>query len=57
METFSEWIYSCYYIYTTAKNNLKLVTVSQYLKDVSHGNCDEDERELLSGFLDVIQKP
>ena len=39
------------------KNNLKLVTVSQYLKDVSNGNCDEDERELLSGFLDVIQKP
>lgn len=38
------------------KNNLKLITVSQYLKDVSNGNCDEDDRELLSGFLDVIQK-
>jgi len=38
------------------KNNLKLITVSQYLKNVSNGNCDEDDRELLSGFLDVIQK-
>jgi len=39
------------------KNNLKLVTVPQYSKDVSNRKCDEDERELLSGFLDVIQKP
>ncbi|KAL5246277.1 hypothetical protein ACI65C_013685 [Semiaphis heraclei] len=31
--------------------------ICEYLKDVSNGNCDEDERELLSGFLDVIQKP
>lgn len=36
------------------KNHLKLITVSQYLRDVSKGSYDEDERQFLSGFLDVL---
>lgn len=36
------------------KNNLKLLSVNQYLKDVSKGSYDEDDRNLLSGFLDTL---
>lgn len=41
------------------KNNLKLICVSQYLK-VPKGSYDIDDREFLSGFLDLfknVQKP
>jgi len=37
------------------KNNLKLLSVSQYLKDVSKGNYNEDDRTFLLGFLDTIE--
>lgn len=37
------------------RNNLRLITVSQFLKDVSQTSYDEDDREFLSGFLDVIK--
>lgn len=36
------------------KNSLKLICVSQYLKDVSKGSYDQDDREFLSDFLDVV---
>lgn len=36
------------------KNDLKLISVSQYLKDVSRGSYDEDDRNILSGFLNVL---
>lgn len=36
------------------KNDLKLISVSQYLKDVSRGSYNEDDRNVLSGFLDVL---
>jgi len=36
------------------KNDLKLISVSQYLKDVSRGSYDEDDRHILSGFIDVL---
>lgn len=38
------------------KNNLKLISVSQYLKDVTNSSYDKDDREFLSGFLDIIPK-
>jgi hypothetical protein len=28
--------------------------VAQYLQDVSKGSYDEDEREILAGFLDAL---
>lgn len=34
------------------KNNLKSVCVSQFLKDVSKSNYDEDDRRFLVDFLD-----
>lgn len=37
------------------KNNLKLLSVSQYLKDISKGNYNEDDRTFLSGFLDTLE--
>lgn len=37
------------------KNNLKLISVSQYLKNVSSSSYDVDDREFFSGFLDNIQ--
>lgn len=36
------------------KNYLKLISVSQYLKDVSRSSYDEDDRNVLSGFLDTL---
>lgn len=38
------------------KDNLKLITVSQYLRDVSKGSCETYERQFLSGFLEIIKK-
>lgn len=37
------------------KNNLKLICISQYLKNTSSSSYEEDDREFLSGFLDSIQ--
>lgn len=37
------------------KNNLKLICVSQYLKNSSTSSYDEDDRQFLSGFLDSIE--
>jgi len=36
------------------KNDLKLICVSHYLKYVSRGSYDEDDRNILSGFIDVL---
>lgn len=36
------------------KNNLKSICISQYLKNVSKGSYDEDDREFLSEFLDLM---
>lgn len=36
------------------KQNLKLIMLSQYMKDVKKGNYDEDDRETLTGFLEHI---
>lgn len=37
------------------KNNLKLISVSQYLKKPSSSSFYKDERQFVSGFLDTIQ--
>lgn len=37
------------------KNNIKLISISQYMKNVSSGNYDEDDRTFLSEFLDILQ--
>lgn len=41
------------------KNNLKLVCVAQYLRNVSNSNYDQDDREFLGDLLDFskISKP
>lgn len=36
------------------KNNLKLITVSQYLKDPSKSSYEKDDREFLSDFLEIL---
>lgn len=36
------------------KNYLKLLSVSQYLREVSTGSYEEDDRTFLSGFLDTL---
>jgi hypothetical protein len=36
------------------KNNLKLITLSQYLKDVSRSSYQKDDREFLADFLDTV---
>lgn len=36
------------------KNNLKLITISQYMKDVRSSSYDTDDREFLSEFLDIL---
>lgn len=36
------------------KNNLKLISVSQYLKHLNNSSYEEDDRDFLSGFLDVL---
>lgn len=41
------------------KNNLKLIAVSQYLKNPNRSSYEEDDHDFLSGFLDTFheQKP
>lgn len=36
------------------QHNLKLICLSQYLKNTSKGNYDQDEGEFLLDYLDVI---
>lgn len=36
------------------KNNLKLISVSLYKRPVSRGNYEEDDRDYVTGFLDVL---
>lgn len=36
------------------KNDLTLISIFQYLKDVFRGSYDEDDRYILSGFFNVI---
>ncbi|XP_071636276.1 uncharacterized protein [Temnothorax longispinosus] len=38
------------------KNDLKLITISQYMANVSHGNYEEDDRTFLSEFLEILEK-
>ncbi|KAJ4426849.1 hypothetical protein ANN_26648 [Periplaneta americana] len=38
------------------KNNLKLICVSQYLRNASRSSYEEDDREFLSGFLDTLHE-
>ncbi|XP_039281898.1 uncharacterized protein LOC120350879 [Nilaparvata lugens] len=38
------------------KNILRLISVSQFLSDVSKTSYEEDDREMLSGFLNVLEK-
>lgn len=37
------------------KNNILLISISQYMKNVSSGSYDEDDRTFLSEFLDILQ--
>lgn len=37
------------------KNNLKLVTTSQYMRKVSSSNYEEDDREFLPDFLKILE--
>lgn len=36
------------------KNDLQLISVFHYLRNVSRGSYDEDDRQILSGFIDVL---
>lgn len=36
------------------KNDLKLITISFYMKNVSHGSYEQDDREFFSEFLDIL---
>lgn len=38
------------------KNNLKLICVSQYLRNAPRSSYEEDDREFLSGFLDTLHE-
>lgn len=38
------------------KVNLKLITISQFMKPISNSNYHEDDREYLSEFLNIISK-
>lgn len=37
------------------KNDLKLITISFYMKNVSHSSYDQDDREFFSEFLDILR--
>lgn len=39
------------------KNNLRLLSVCQYLKNVSNSSYDEDDRENFGDFLETIKQP
>lgn len=36
------------------KNNLKLITISQYMKTICKSNYDADDRQFLSDFLNIL---
>lgn len=36
------------------KNNLKLISISQYMKNISNSNYENDDREFFSEFLDFL---
>jgi len=36
------------------KNNLKLITISQYIKHIKHSSYENDDREFFSEFLDLM---
>lgn len=38
------------------KHNLKLISISQYMKTTINSNYDQDDRTFLSGFLDILIK-
>lgn len=38
------------------KNNLKLISISQFMKEVQSGNYENDDRQFLSEFLDILLK-
>ncbi|KAG8174688.1 hypothetical protein JTE90_024391 [Oedothorax gibbosus] len=38
------------------KNNLKLITIAQFMTKSTSTNYEQDDRELLSGFLNVISE-
>ena len=38
------------------KNNLKLITISHYMRRVSSSSYDEDDREFLPDFIQTIKK-
>ncbi|TGZ57006.1 uncharacterized protein DBV15_10451 [Temnothorax longispinosus] len=38
------------------KNNLKLITISQFMKPICKSNYHEDDRQFLSEFLDILLK-
>lgn len=37
------------------KNNLKLVTASYYMKQIASSNYEEDDRQHLPDFLQILQ--
>lgn len=38
------------------KNNLKLISIAQFTRDINSGNYEEDDRQSLSGFLDILEE-
>lgn len=38
------------------KNNLKLISISQYMKNISNSNYESDDREFFSEFLDILME-
>lgn len=38
------------------KNNLKLICISQYMREVSKSNYDQDDRQFLSEFIEILEK-
>lgn len=38
------------------KNNLKLITISEFMKDISNNSYDEDDRNFLSEFLVISEE-
>ena len=38
------------------KNNLKLISISQFMKSISNSNYETDDREFFSEFLDILME-
>ncbi|EFN63682.1 Transposable element P transposase, partial [Camponotus floridanus] len=38
------------------KNNLKLISISQYMKNISNSNYEYDDREFLSDFFNILME-